>query len=145
MQLIFFKQQTDDEMPAAATDMKYSVIHSGLFLSSGEFSQKSHKVLVNQQQYQGELKNYSSDAATTPDFSAGKILRLDLGMKNTGGYSISRASRTRFPDYLHARVVIRQPGPNCMVDAALSNPYQFIWIPSQEEIMMTEEVISPAC
>ncbi len=124
--------ETSSQEPAA------SQVQSGGYILSGLNTRKQTKVLIDQYSYEAELANYTDETPEQLDFSKGKVLLVDMGPRSTGGYSIKVTSTEEHEDYLMASVTLTKPGNGCMVTQAITNPYQFLYIPVLKEILITE-------
>lgn len=143
-QLIYFNYPFDQEL-SEPSSLKFSVLHQGLTLVSERYNEKGHRILQNQQQYERDLTIYSNATPSTPNFSEGKVVRLDMGEKSTGGFLVSVSSVIRYDDYTLVKVINSIPSATCPVPMVLTNPYQFVWVPSRQEIVISEEFIKTDC
>lgn len=126
-------------------ELEFSILHSDLFIENGSFTSKGSKVITSQSQYETELMIYSSETSNTLDFSEGSVLLVDMGTRNTGGYSIEVTNITLHSDNVVVTVVFSKAGANCFTTPANTNPYQFVWVPSQSEILLTEKLAIVDC
>jgi len=129
----------EDPLP----ESEFSELQSGLHADND--TQKQSKVIVNQEDYVKELSVYTSASPESIGFSTGKVLLVDMGQRNTGGYSIKVTSVDISENYVVAHVNLMQPGQNCLVTDVLTNPYQFVFIPTQKEILITERITLEEC
>ncbi len=128
------------------TESVFSELQSGLHTDNDNaYAQKQSKVIVSQKDYDNELLVYTSASPESLDFSTGKVLLVDMGQRNTGGYSIKVTSIEVSENYVIARVNLIQPGQNCLVTDALTNPYQFVFIPTLKEVLITERMTLEEC
>lgn len=126
--------ETSSQEPAA------SQVQAGGDTLSGVYTRKQTKILIDQYSYETELANYTDETPEKLDFSKGKVLLVDMGPRNTGGYSIKVTSTEEHEDYLMASVTLTIPGNGCVATQALTNPYQFLYIPVLKEILITEKL-----
>jgi len=131
----------EDPLP----ESEFSELQSGLHTDNDAYTQKQSKVIVSQENYVKELSVYTSVSPENISFSTGKVLLVDMGQRNTGGYSIKVTSVDISENYVVAQVNLMQPGQNCLVTDALTNPYQFVFIPTQKEILITERITLEEC
>jgi len=131
----------DDPFPESI----FSEAKSGIHTDNGTYTQKQSKVIVNQPDYDQELLAYTAAKPASFDFLTGKILLVDMGKRNTGGYSIEVTSIEVNKNDVIAHVNLTKPGQNCLVTDVLTNPYQFVFIPTQKEILITERVTREEC
>ncbi len=131
----------EDPLP----ESEFSELQSGLHTDSNTYTQKQSKVIVSQKDYDKELLVYTSGSPESIDFSTGKVLLVDMGQRNTGGYSIKVTSVDISENYVVAHVNLIQPGQNCIVTDVLTNPYQFVFISTQKEVLITERITLEEC
>jgi len=131
----------EDPLP----ESMFSELQSGLHTNGGIYTQKQSKVIVNQKDYDNELLVYTSATPESIDFLTGKVLLVDMGQRNTGGYSIKVTSVDVSENHVVAHVNLIQPGQNCLVTDALTNPYQFVFIPTRKEVLITERMTLEEC
>lgn len=127
------------------SESEFSELQSGLHTDSDTYTQKQSKVIVSQKDYDKELLVYTSASPESIDFVTGKVLLIDMGKRNTGGYSIKVTSIGVSENYVIAHVNLMKPGQNCLVTDALTNPYQFVFIPTQKEVLITERITLEEC
>jgi len=131
----------DDPLPESI----FSETQSGTQTNNGTYTQKQSKVIVSQSDYDQELLVYTGTRPASIDFSTGKILLVDMGGRNTGGYSIKVTSIEVNENNVVANVNLMIPGKNCLVTMALTNPYQFVFIPTRKEVLITERITLEEC
>jgi len=130
---------------ASPPEAQFVVLNEGLFTESGITTKKQAKIISTQADYAAELVIYSSATPGPVDFTKGKILSVDMGPRNTGGYSIRVASADVADNWVVANVELVKPGPQCITTQAISNPYQFVFIPTLKEILLSERVVVINC
>lgn len=138
----------DDPEPRtefSALGAEFSELVKSTNTSTGIFTQKSTKVLDNQEDFLAELAMYTSVATEDVDFSNHKVLLVDMGQRNSGGYEIAVEQVEDHPDYVAAKVKLSKPAEDCIVSAVLSNPYQFIQITTRKEVLVVEELEIVSC
>jgi len=59
------------------------------------------------------------------DFSKEMIIAAFAGIRNSGGYVLSISRITVYPDRIEIDLSLTQPGPDCMVTEALTQPFVF--------------------
>jgi hypothetical protein len=123
----------------------FVVLNSGQYTQTGITTKKQAKVITSQIDYATELANYTYTAPTLVDFTRGKVLLVDMGVRNTGGYSIGVTSVSARENSVRANVLLVKPGPGCIVTQAITNPYQFVYISSTKEILITESLQIKDC
>lgn len=107
-------------------------------LVDNSFTEKSFKVISNQDSYEIELSKYSSDAPALIDFSKATVLLLDMGQQTSSGFSIKVSNIKEEDDFVSVSVVTEEPGRGCNVDGGLTNPYQFVKIATKKAIIINE-------
>jgi len=123
----------------------FVVLNQGVSTPQAASAKKQTKVLTSQADYAAELANYTSDPAATVDFTQGKVLLVDMGFRRTGGYDIGVNSVDVGADFVVANIVLTQPGPTCEVIAVITSPYQFVFIPSLKEVLVSESLTTHVC
>lgn len=129
-------------LPAEA---QFVVLKEGYLTESGVHTKKQAKVISTQADYATELAIYTSVAPGPVDFTNGKVLLVDMGSRSSMGYSIRVASIDVADSWVVVNVELVKPGPQCIVGALLSNPYQFNFIPTMKEILLSENVVVTTC
>lgn len=131
--------------PISAPESRFLVLKEGNAPESGVFTRKQTKVIQTLADYKAELSRYTSAAPGTVDFSKGRVVLIDMGPRQSGGFSLKVAAVNISPNAVTVNLELIVPGPQCMVTAALTNPYQFIFIPTQKEILVSEKLVAAAC
>ncbi len=108
-------------------------------------TKKEIKVISSQGDYAAELANYSSAAPTLVDFSKGNVLLVDMGERLSGGHSVGVTSVDVAEDSVVANIRLVKPGKACNVTLGVTNPYQFVFIPSLKEILVSESLEVTNC
>ena len=126
-------------------ESEFYEVTSGAYTDSGTYTKKQTKVITSQSEYDEELLNYTSSSPASIDFTSGKVLLADMGQRNSGGYSIGVTSVDVTDDYVMANIQLTKPGQGCFVTLALTNPYQFVFIPGQKEILVKESLNIVQC
>jgi hypothetical protein len=108
----------------------------GSLPDGGVLQKKQSKVISTQTDCAAELATYTSVAPGSVDFTKGKVLLVDMGSRSTGGYSIRVASIDVPDSCVVANVGLVELGPQCVTTTALTNPYQFTFIPTLKEILL---------
>jgi hypothetical protein len=117
-------------------------------LNRGESTQatkKQTKVISSQADYAAELAVYTDAVPAPVDFAAGKVLLVDMGPRSSGGYSIGVTSVRVDDESVVANIRLVKPGTNCIVLDVLTNPYQFVFIPTLKEILISETLETADC
>ncbi len=134
--------EANEEEPGV--DLEIDVTHENS-LSSGVFTGKGSRVIHNQEEYEELLLAYNEESSNVLDFSEGRMLLVDMGQRNTGGYSINVENVIEHDEYVIANVVLYKPGEYCIVTLAFTNPFKFVWIPSTKEILINESLETYSC
>ena len=134
------------EASSQDSELQFVELHRGYYMNGRPYTKKQTKIITSQADYEAELAFYWNETPTSVDFSTGKVLLVDMGMRSNGGYSISVTSVHANTDgFVTANVELLKPGSRCFTTQALTNPYQFVYIPSLEEILVTETVRVNRC
>ena len=125
--------------------MQFIVLNQGTLPEGGVFTRKQAKVISTQADYAAELAIYTSAAPGAVDFTNGKVLLVDMGPRSSGGHAIRVASIDVADGWVVAHVELVKPGPQCGATMSLTNPYQFVFIPTLNEILLSEKVVVAVC
>lgn len=126
-------------------ESQFVVLKEALLPEGGVFTKKQAKVIFTQADYAAELAIYTSLAPSSVDFSKGRVLLVDMGPRSSGGYSVRVASVDVADSWVVVNVELVTPGPQCIVTASLTNPYQFVFIPTLKEILLSEKMVVTSC
>lgn len=133
-----------DPIDTPDNPVEYSVLAEGSFIQNGSFTTQRTLVIDNQNTLNDELSAYGQ--TTIPvDFNTRQVLLVDMGQRNTGGYSISVDSITEFDDYVQADIGLISPGSSCGVTQALTNPFIFMSLTTQKEIRISQSSRTNDC
>ena len=110
----------------------------------GGTSGKRVEVITDQSTLNTRLTEYGEQPVDV-DFTAGQVILVDMGPKNTGGYSIDIASIEEYNNHVTANVVFQYPGANCAVTLALTHPFSFIVVETTKELRTTSNTVSREC
>jgi hypothetical protein len=137
----------DSDAPALpSSESQFVVLADQTSVKSGVLSTtKQNKVITTQADYSTTLAIYSTLAAQPLDFTKGKVLLVDAGTKSTGGYSVRVTSVDVFDTKVVANAEFVQPGPKCLLEQSITNPYQFVFIPTLKDIEVSEKVSVTQC
>ena len=124
--------------------IKSTVLINRSSINDGTFTQKQTSTITSQSALDEALQRYN-EASVTADFNNGQVLLIDMGQKNTGGYSIELESLIESEGYVTANIVFNNPGRNCAVTTALTNPYIFVYVETNKEIRFSETTKSTDC
>lgn len=129
---------------ASPPETKHTVLQESNNNDYAIDTNKSAVIFRNQSEYDKELAFRTNAPSTNINFETSVVLMLDMGTRYSGGYNIQLKSISESDNFIVATVELSLPG-NCNVDAALTNPYQFIAIESKKDILITEELVSRTC
>jgi hypothetical protein len=82
----------DSSAESPSVESLYVVLNQGIYTDNGIGTRKQTKIISSQADYAMELLNYSSAKPASVDFDKGRVLLVDMGVRNTGGYSVGVAS-----------------------------------------------------
>jgi len=122
------------------TKLAFDELHKGLFIVDGRSSSKTIKVINSEADYKKILATYTRDPAKAVDFEKGNVLLLDVGQRNTGGFSVAVSSVEEHEKYVVVKVAIINPAPGCMLFQAFTNPFQFTYIATHKNLLIVEEM-----
>ncbi len=122
------------------TKLGFEELHKGLFIVDGRLSSKTIKVINSEVDYKKILATYTRDPAKAVDFEKGRVLLLDVGQRNTGGFSVAVSAVEEHEKHVVVKVVITNPSPSCMLFQALTNPFQFSYIATHKNLLIVEEL-----
>ncbi|MGD9588138.1 MAG: protease complex subunit PrcB family protein [Pyrinomonadaceae bacterium] len=128
----------------AQTSIDYVVLHQNDFASG--LTSKQTKVITTQEEYAAILAGYSNEAPHQIDFQNGQVLLVDMGLRLSGGFNIEVTSvEERSKGSVSVQVRLRRPGRTCLAASVLTNPFQFVYIPSRREILISENLETIEC
>lgn len=115
------------------------VLHQGYYAFPS--TRKQVRVITSQQEYAAALGAYTSEAPQSLDFSVGQVLLVDMGPRPSGGFSLQTIwLNERIKGAVRIAVEFSKPGNNCVTAAVITNPYQFVYVPTKREILVTESL-----
>ena len=83
-------------VPNTEATLTIDVLHEGHNRNlNGNFTSRVSWVFHSQDDYDNALTTYTDEYSETLDFSEGRVLLVDMGLRNTGGYSINVTSVAR--------------------------------------------------
>jgi len=124
----------------------FSVIVSGDNPISGVAKNRKLEVFKDQASFNVRFAEYvESVQEHTVDFSTRRVVLLDLGQRNTGGYSVATSEIQEFSDHVIIQVTVTKPGSTCAVTQAFTSPFEFIEVQSTKEILFIEQLIITNC
>jgi len=126
-------------------ELPFVELHKADYTQNSRFTKKQTKVITSQADYAAELAIYTTAAPVSVDFTNGRVLLVDMGVRNTGGYSIAVTSVNATRNSVIANISLTKPGKYCATTQSLTNPYQFVFIPSLDEILISETVETTRC
>ncbi len=121
-------------------ESQFVVLNQGAVPQNGISTKKQIKVLSSLAEYAVELANYTNDPPLAIDFTPGRYLLVDMGGRGSGGYSVGVTSVDVTDDSVTANVKLTKPGPTCAVLPVITNPYQFVFIPTLKEVLVSERL-----
>lgn len=118
----------------------FDSLHKDVYLSTATNTTKRIQIIDNEDDYKDELLKYSNrNIKENLDFSEGNVLLVDFGERPTGAYSIDIKSIIERDEYLEVSISLAVPGDKCVTIQVITNPYEFIYIPSKKTIIIKEE------
>jgi len=126
---------------SSSPESHFVVTNQGTVTQRGVAAKKQTKVFTSLADYAAELaSNYPNESPLAIDFVPGRYLLVDMGGRSSGGYGIGVTSVDVTDDSVTANVKLIKPGPTCAVPAVVTNPYQFVFIPTVKEVLVSERV-----
>lgn len=135
----------DSSAESPLPESLYVVLNEGFSTDNGIWTKKQTKIISSQADYAVELANYTSATPASVDFDKGRVLLVDMGLRDTASYSVGVTSVSVAENWVVANIKLVKPGPGCNVAQVLSNPYQFVFIPSLKEILVSESLEIIVC
>lgn len=129
-------QPEDVKQPAEGME----VIHQGDEYMSG-YGEKKFQVISSKEQYEAALLSYqNSDAARRVDFSAHKILLVDMGARSAQ-QALDSENITAVMDSYGVTVTLIDniAGAGCVWPEIAVQPYIFLLVPTTQDILVREE------
>lgn len=131
---------------SSSPESQFVVTNQGTITQRGQAANKQTKVFTSLADYAAELaSNYPNESALAIDFVPGRYLLVDMGGRSSGGYAIGVTSIDVTDDSVTANVKLTKPGPTCTVPGVVTNPYQFVFIPTVKEVLVSERVEIANC
>ena len=128
-------------------ELEIQLLHGDHYIANGSHTIKQSKVISSTDRYHNELSNYSSDVPFDINFLNHKVLLIDMGLRLSGGYSVSLDNSRSLvdADSVTVTVILTFPGDGCITTDALTNPYAFYRVPTQKELLIQEELFMESC
>lgn len=125
----------------SASEFPFYEVAKGASTDYGTYTAKQIRVIQTQSEYNEILSQYISSPPESLDFETGAVLLVDMGLRSTGGYSVQVSSIDEADEYVIANITLSVPGNCHVVSMALTNPYQFVFVPTKKEILVTESIL----
>ena len=109
------------------------------------YTKKQTQVITTQAEYEELLANYSHEAPRQLDFSRGRVLLVDMGERWSGGFTIEVTGIVVMKTAVRVNVLLTKPGRTCLTEQSITNPYQFVYIPTRKEILVSESLTAFDC
>jgi hypothetical protein len=141
------KSEEDTKAESALPESKIESLFNSNYTETGNYSNKTSKVIQSQSSFESELSKYTTAVAPQIDFNTNSVLFLSMESQSTGGYAISTDnSRLIITENAVAlKVIYNYPGANCLVTQAITQPYSILRIPTKKTILINEEVKTSDC
>ena len=124
--------------------VEYEILHESQYNEYANNTSKSAITIKNIIDYESELIKRTSEVAKVVNFQEESILLIDMGPRNSGGYSLN-ATFTESDNYIRANVVLSFPGGNCPIDQEITNPFKLIKLNTTKQVLVTEERTFTSC
>jgi len=127
-------------------ELSFTVLAFGQFPVTGIYGNKKLEVFREQSALDAIVPAYLQPGAISGvDFSSEQVFLATLGQRNSGGFEVATQAVKEFTTHILVTVHITVPGPNCIVDTALSEPFEFVLINSRKELIFSETYQQQAC
>ena len=128
-----------------AEDVSFATLHQSSYLESGLQHERQFRIFSDQESYEDELVNYTSDQAQTVDFDANQVVLFDMGVRGSTGYSVSLTDATEESDVVTLEIKYVRPAADCSVTTVETNPWVVFRIESLNEIVVQETLSELDC
>ena len=128
-----------------SNDAEYEILHEAHYNEYADSTSKGFLVIKSQTEYENELLKRTSETVEAVNFEEETIVLIDMGTRNTGGYTIDIQSFTEENNYIRAKVLLTLPGENCVTTQAITNPFKLIMLKTIKDILVTEELSIASC
>lgn len=125
--------------------IEYEILHEAHYNEYADSTSKGFLVIKSQTEYENELLKRTSETVEAVNFEEETIVLIDMGTRNTGGYTIDIQSFTEENNYIRAKVLLTLPGENCVTTQAITNPFKLIMLKTIKDILVTEELSIATC
>lgn len=137
---------TESSAESPIPNINYSVIASGQYRIDGLYGNRKVEVFTDQTQFNATLYQYIQPIVEyTVDFTSKKVVFLSLDQRTNGGYLITAENVENHGEYIKIKVLIEEPGDNCVYTTAATSPYEFIEIESIKQIVFDERIEEVSC
>jgi hypothetical protein len=137
---------SDTNAETSTQNVPFSEIVSGQNPVSGVYENRKIEVFKDQVSLNARLAAYVQlPQEHTVDFSTRRAVLVNLGQRNTGGYSVAMSGIRELSDHIMASITIIKPGSNCAVTQSFTSPFQFIEVQSTKEILFVEQLVVSDC
>jgi len=132
----------------AQSSINIVVLHQGDY--ADQLTRKQIRVITSAGEYAAALSTYTAEAPQPVDFTVGQVLLVDMGPRPSAVFSIQTILLDeQIKGAVRIGVQINKPGRNCATATVITNPYQFVYIPTKREILVAEtlnryECLSPS-
>lgn len=126
-------------------ELTITVLHKADYNIDDSQTVKGFKVLATDTDYRTELARYSVEVPKPIDFSVSRVLISSMGTQISGGFVITVVRAEEYAEKVVVTVELNSPGASCVTTQALSNPYEFVIIPTVKPIEFVESEIVSEC
>ncbi|MEK9712936.1 MAG: protease complex subunit PrcB family protein [Thalassolituus sp.] len=128
-----------------SVDVSFATLHQSAYLESGLEHDRTFQVFTDQESYEDELINYTSDQAQTVDFKENQVVLFDMGSRSSTGFSISLMDVSEADDVVTLEINYVRPGGDCSVTTTDTNPWVMFRIESTNEVVLQESFSDLDC
>lgn len=126
-------------------ELAITVLHKADYNIDDSQTVKDFKTLATDTDYRTELARHSVEVPKPIDFTEVTVLASTMGTQISGGFVISVVRAEEYAEKVVVTVQLNSPGASCITTQALSNPYEFVMIPTVKPIEFAESQIVSEC
>jgi hypothetical protein len=123
-----------DEEEASGTEdtgkIAWTALESGNYCG---ISAEQNVLIKSEAKWRSYWKDVTSNVIPAPDppqvdFSQKAVIACFMGDRSNGGYGVKIVDMVKAGEELKVTVEHRQPGPNCVVTMAITQPYEMVTV-----------------
>lgn len=126
-------------------ELATTVLHKADYNIDDSQTVKVFKILSTDTDYRTELARHSVEVPKSIDFTQNTVLASTMGTQISGGFVITVIRAEEYAEKVIVTVQLISPGASCVTTQALSNPYEFVVVPTVKPIEFIESEIVSEC